>query len=182
MIEKAIYSVIVIYTIAIQSMFNTPQITQMVFENREVEIHSIAEYSVTGYVKAIGYKKDNLSFFSPVDVTLASGMVASEKFLIYQTGRYATASTNSKLVDEYYIATHLYNNHLVFKNKEDINLLRDIKIGDIVTIKGKLIDVWFYDLDNIRYIFKTSLVRDDGISDIGNGCEIILVDDIIKVK
>lgn len=182
MVSNAIYSVIVIYTIAIQSMFSSVKIEQMTFDNREVEIHHIASYSVTGYVSVIGHKQDNLSFFSPIDITLTSGKVASEDFLIYQTGRYVIASTNDRYVDKYYIATHLYNNHLIFRNKEDYNLLKDIKIGDIITIKGNLVDVWFYDLDNIRYILKTSIVRDDGVSDIGNGCEVILVEDIIKIK
>jgi len=70
-----------------------------------------------------------------------------------------------------YFRTHSGNNHIIPHNQEVLNELRNIDAGDVVLIKGSLVDL-YGTKDNQYYRWDTD-------TQIGNyDCEIILVDEL----
>ena len=115
-----------------------------------------------------------------MDVALVWGPVADPTVLshlkFHLSERYVSywydAGTPAFAVGK--LPSHIANNHLIPADEDVAKDLARIHIGDLVTFRGKLVDVDIHDA-NGKEVFRarTSLSRDD----VGSGaCEIIWVE------
>jgi hypothetical protein len=141
-----------------------------------------ASYRITGYaVETSRMLLDEWDFVMPMDLALAWGPVAdpavlgrlrfhlSERYVSY---RWAGPDPLPRPVLE----SHIANNHLLPASDEVARSLRAIRLGDLVTLRGRLVDVEILDGEGReRHRSRTSLRRDD----VGSGaCEQIWVESV----
>ncbi len=152
-------------------------------KHHHVRLQPRATYKITGYAAETSRKLlDEWKFVMPMDVALVWGPVAdpavlshmsfhlSERYVSYHYDAGTPSSAAGKL------PSHIANNHLIPATDEVSDAMAHISIGDLVTLRGKLVDVEIRDGDG-RQVFhaRTSLTRDDG----GSGaCEIIWVESV----
>ena len=117
---------------------------------------------------------------SPVDLTLGWRIMSNQEILdglrIYHMRRaYAWMPRDGRLpASEADIIAHSANMHMVPSTPELADSLRAIHAGDLVDIRGYLIEIKFPD----GGIWRSSLTR----TDTGNGaCELVWVDDVTKL-
>jgi hypothetical protein len=117
---------------------------------------------------------------SPVDLTLGWRIMSNQEILdglrIYHMRRaYAWMPRDGRLpASEADISAHSANMHMVPSTPELADSLRAIHAGDLVDIRGYLIEIKFPDGGTWR----SSLTR----TDTGNGaCELVWVDDVTKL-
>ena len=117
---------------------------------------------------------------SPVDLTLGWRIMSNQEILdglrIYHMRRaYAWMPRDGRLpASEADISAHSANMHMVPSTPELADSLRAIHAGDLVDIRGYLIEIKFPDGGTWR----SSLTR----TDTGNGaCELVCVDDVTKL-
>lgn len=142
-------------------------------------------YEVSGGV--VGKKSyrwgDPGHLVSPMDVAIAWGDLISPEYkedIEYSMGEreyfftYYPREAAQKLTAEY-ITTHSSNNHIVPANEEILEIVKDLEIGDMVTLSGRLVDVNGRNAEGEKFEVKTSRSR----SDSGPGsCEVIFLEDI----
>jgi hypothetical protein len=152
-------------------------------EHHRVQLHPRAIYKITGYAAETSRKLlDRWDFVMPMDLALVWGPVAdpavlhhlsfhlSERYVSYWYDAETPPAAVSKL------ATHIANNHLIPASDEVVRALEQVRIGDLVTLHGKLVDVEIKDREG-KPVFhsRTSLTRDD----VGSGaCEIVWVESV----
>lgn len=159
----------------------------------QMVVTKIATYDITGKVEAIKDYGTNLfanmlslkggnpyDYISPIDLTLSWGDVAKEKNSGHifcdqyelNTYRAVMIRMDEHMYNKYgkKAKTQVSNNHIVTLDKNFRKILSKIKLEDIVRMKGYLILV---EDENNGHWGPSSLVRDD------NGCEIILLEDIV---
>ncbi len=75
------------------------------------------------------------------------------------------------------LLSHIANNHLIPATEEVAKDLQQVRVGDLVTMQGKLVDVEVKDRDGKTVLrSRTSLSRED----VGSGaCEIVWVESVI---
>ncbi len=146
-----------------------------------VQLHPRATYKITGYAAETSRKLlDEWDFVMPLDVALVWGPVADPGVLshlkFHLSERYVSywydASTPPSAVGQ--LRSHVANNHLIPASEEVADRLARVDIGDLVTLRGKLVDVDVHDARG-KHVFhaRTSLSRDD----VGSGaCEILWVE------
>ena len=145
----------------------------------EVLLFPKAEYTLKGVVKSKKKYSDYPSQISSYDLALAWGELNDEEiedFITYsQSGRwYYYRYKSGTPVSGDYIAEHSANVHIIHKNEEILDQLKNIKEGDFILLKGYLVDVDFTE-NQSDSLWKTSLTR----SDTGNGaCEILYVESV----
>jgi hypothetical protein len=117
---------------------------------------------------------------SPVDLTLGWRIMSDQEVLdglrIYRMRRaYAWMPRDGRLpAAEADIISHSANMHMVPATPELADRLRAVHIGDLIDIRGYLIEIKFPDGGTWR----SSLTR----TDTGNGaCELVWVDDLTKL-
>jgi hypothetical protein len=117
---------------------------------------------------------------SPVDLTLGWRIMSNQEILdglrIYHMRRaYAWMPRDGRLpASEADIIAHSANMHMVPSTPELADRLRAVHAGDLVDIRGYLIEIKFPDGGTWR----SSLTR----TDTGNGaCELVWVDDVTKL-
>jgi hypothetical protein len=135
-----------------------------------------AAYRITGYaVDTSRALLDEWDFVLPMDVALAWGPVASPEVLrhmkFHLSGRYVSwwhdgggAGPGQQVIER-----HVANHHLVPASDEVAREMKRIRQGDLVTLRGKLVDVEIRDrAGRVAFQSRTSLSRDD----VGSGaCE-----------
>jgi len=147
----------------------------------QIRLTPRATYKVTGYAAETSRKLlDKWDFVVPLDLALVWGPVADPAVLSHMnfhlSDRYVSysydASTPSAAVGR--LPTHIANNHLIPASDEVGRDLDRIRIGDLVTLQGKLVDVEIRDGGGaVAARMRTSLTR----YDVGSGaCEIIWVE------
>src|SRR6266568_850283 len=147
----------------------------------QIRLTPRATYRVTGYAAETSRKLlDKWDFVVPLDLALVWGPVADPAVLSHMkfhlSDRYVSywydGSTPSAAVGR--LPTHIANNHLIPASDEVGRELDRIRIGDLVTLRGKLVDVEIRDAGGaVAARMRTSLTRDD----VGSGaCEIIWVE------
>jgi hypothetical protein len=115
------------------------------------------------------------SELSPIDLALGWGVMSDQAVLdrieISQGSRwYFTRYEYPAPISDHQIITNSSNMHLIPANDWVRDKLKEIRSGDIVQLKGSLVDV----NDENGFYWRTSLRRDD----IGNGsCEIFFVEE-----
>ena len=150
-------------------------------KHHHVRLQPRATYTITGYAVETSRKLlDQWDFVVPMDVALVWGPIADPSVLshlkFHLSQRYVSywydAGTPAVAVGK--LPSHIANNHLIPANDEVADALARITVGDLVTLRGKLVDVDIHDAAG-RQVFhaRTSLSRDD----VGSGaCEIIWVE------
>jgi hypothetical protein len=131
-----------------------------------------------GEVRVLGrerYRIGELADVAPLDIAVGWGEMSDSAVLrdieISQSGRfYFWRYEEEPPIPEAQIVRQSANWHLVPANALVWRALRDVKVGDVVMLEGKLVDI-----EGAGVVMKTSLTRDDS----GAGaCEIILVDEV----
>ncbi len=140
-----------------------------------------AEYAITGYAAETSRKLlDRWDFVMPLDVALVWGPVADPAVLrhvrFHLSGRYASYRYDAALPAAAQVAlpSHVANHHLVPASEDVAADLDRVRIGDLVTLRGKLVDVEIRgEGGQVEARLRTSLTRDD----VGSGaCEILWVE------
>ncbi len=142
-----------------------------------------ATYRITGYAADISRKLlDQWDFVVPMDLALVWGPVADPAVLahlkFHLSGRYlsywADAATPVGAVGR--IPSHVANNHLIPAFEDVAESLSRIRVGDLVTLRGQLVDVEIHDpAGRVVFSSRTSLRRDD----VGSGaCENVWVESV----
>lgn len=121
----------------------------------------------------------------PLDLAVANGdLLANEnlQFFTFTMGahtlEYSYDVPTYTGLTEGYIDEHLSNNHLVFLDPALETSVKNVKDGDCLIIKGKLVDIRGSSPGSL-YFVNTSTVRNDSYP---AGCEIILVEQFTPVS
>lgn len=146
-----------------------------------VRLFPRATYRITGYaVETSRQLLDEWDFVVPMDVALVWGPVADPEALahlkFHLSRRYVSYWWDGELpaAAREALATHIANNHLIPATDEVAAEIGRIRAGDLVTLRGRLVDLEIRDADGReRWKARTSLTR----SDVGSGaCEQIWVE------
>lgn len=151
---------------------------------QEVNGHQViltprAGYRITGYAAEVSRQLlDKWDFAMPMDLALVWGPVADPAVLrhlsFHLTERYVSYRYDGDTPRVGALPTHIANNHLIPASDEIAAAMKAVRIGDRVTVTGKLVDVEIRDAQG-RSVFRgrTSLTR----GDVGSGaCEILYVE------
>jgi len=144
----------------------------------DVKLFLRANYELKGVVKSKRKYSDFPSQISYYDLAIAWGDLNKkgiDDFISYsQRGRwYYFQHTAASPVDIGYISNNSANVHIIHKNENVLNKIKKIKKGDLIKLKGYLVDVDFKESNNVE-LWQTSRSR----SDTGNGaCEIFYVEE-----
>jgi hypothetical protein len=148
-----------------------------------VRLQPRATYRTTGYAAETSRKLlDRWDFVMPMDLALVWGPVADPVALrhlkFHLSDRYVSywydSGTPPAVVGR--LPTHIANNHLIPASDDVASALGRIRVGDLVTLRGKLVDVEILDArGQSLFRSRTSLRRDD----VGSGaCEQIWVESV----
>ena len=122
------------------------------------------------------YSMDREADLSPVDLALGWGRMSDESILkdikISQSGRFYHWHVDSFPIPPEEIETHSANMHMIPANDDIEKQLKSARQGQIVAIKGQLIEA----KANDGWHWKSSLTRNDT----GAGaCELVYVESLI---
>ena len=150
-------------------------------KGHEVRLTPRASYRITAYAVDISRMLlDDWDFALPMDLALAWGPVADpavlRKMRFHLSGRYVSWWAEDGSLPSQVIQTHVANHHLVPASDEVAREMKRVKAGDLVTLRGKLVDVEILDRGGAaKFRSRTSLSRDD----VGSGaCEQVWVEAI----
>ena len=150
-------------------------------KGHEVRLTPRATYRITGYaVETSRALLDEWDFALPMDLALAWGPVADpavlRKMRFHLSGRYVSWWAEDGSLSPQVIQSHVANHHLVPASQDVAREMKRIRTGDLVTLRGKLVDVEILDRGGqSRFRSRTSLTRDD----VGSGaCEQVWVEAI----
>jgi hypothetical protein len=150
-------------------------------KGHRITLHPRASYRITGYAAETSRELlDEWDFAVPMDLALVWGPVADPTVLrhlkFHLSGRYVSywydGQTPRAAVGA--LPSHVANHHLIPASDEVADVLADVRIGDLVRLQGKLVDLEIRD-PAARLVFKarTSLTR----TDVGSGaCEVFYVE------
>lgn len=158
-----------------------------------VEINYIASYNITGRVVDVqdyaGF--NSMDILSPKDIGLTWGPLAlDENNKKIKWTSWGDRGLISKIYDREWlnemggidqIGEYMSNNHLIPSDERIKKLIKLIKVGDYIRIKGYLVNVYCTDEGNRYYTWNSSTTRTDTGS---HACEVVYVTDIswLKVK
>jgi hypothetical protein len=150
-------------------------------KGHEVRLTPRATYRITGYaVETSRHLLDEWDYVLPMDLALVWGPLADPAVLarmkFHLSGRYVSwwHDGGGPMYAQSIFETHLANNHLVPASDEVAKELSRIRVGDLVTLRGKLVVVEIHDRSGkVVHRSRTSLSRDD----VGSGaCEQLWVE------
>ena len=150
-----------------------------------IQLTPRARYRITGYVAETSRKLlDEWKFLMPLDVGLIWGAFAEPRYLEhmsfhlskrYFSFKYAPGPGGQPLPLQH--EKFFTNSHLIASSDNVRARFDEVKIGDLITLHGQLVDVEIRDAetDAVQLSSRTSLSR----SDTGNGaCEQVWVEKI----
>jgi hypothetical protein len=150
-------------------------------KGHEVRLTPRASYQITAYaVDTSRTLLDEWDFALPMDLALVWGPVADpavlKKMKFHLSGRYVSWWFEDGSLSPQVIQTHVANHHLVPAGDDVAKEMKRVRKGDLVTLRGKLVDVEILDRNGAsRFRSRTSLSR----SDVGSGaCEQLWVEAI----
>lgn len=141
------------------------------------QFHPITNFEITAKVLSIRfYRSDQMSEFCPVDLALGWGKMSDQSIIdmfdIKQQHRWYVWRADKMPIPQKEIEVSSSNIHIIPANDNIVDIIDDIYRGNIVFIKGKLVNV---NKIGEKFVWKSSLLRDDK----GSGaCEIFWVDEI----
>ena len=148
-----------------------------VYQKNNYSIKALADFTVEARVLSKQtYSSDREAELAPVDLALGWGAMSDSAVLdqlsISQSNRfyfYRWEKEPPRPAQE--IATHSANMHLIPTTSEQEKRMREVKVGQVVKIKGQLVEITASD----GWKWRSSLTRDDT----GAGaCEVIRVESI----
>lgn len=121
------------------------------------------------------YRADANADVSPIDLALGWGVMADsrvlEKLRVRQNDRYFFWSGSGPMpAPRDVIEASAANTHLIWGKKEVGKVIDDVDVGDVVHLRGALVNVTFKD----GHEMKSSLAREDTG---GGACEVMWVDE-----
>lgn len=152
-------------------------------EKGEVRLLPKARYEIKGVVKSKKKYSDFTSQISKYDLAMAWGNLNKDEIdssIKYsQRGRWYFYSYKlDSSVNQDYISKNSANVHIIHKNKDVLKQIKNIDKGDMIELKGFLVDVDFKNSNN-QALWSTSMTRDDT----GDGsCEILYVEEISVIN
>ena len=161
----------------IQQMFSQARIFEQEYKNHLVEFEALASYSLTAHVAAIDRGPiDEWDFVTPIDLAFIWGPLTKAEYVqhtkFHLAKRYVSVrySPPQGGVSYPWNGNHSFaNNHIIPATPEMLSNLKQLKPGDLVSLKGELVNLRIYGPNKERiHTMKTSLTRKDR----GNGaCE-----------
>lgn len=157
----------------VQVDFTTPQ-PEIAF--KDATLHPLAKFDVTARVLSRDdYHFDPESDISPTDLALGWGRMSDSAVLrsidIDQGGRFYSWQVREFPIPRREIETHSANMHMVPADATVARALKRVRVGDVVTIEGDLIEA---DKPG-GWKWRSSMTRDD----VGDGaCELVYVKDL----
>jgi len=157
----------------VQTDFDTAQ-PEIVFN--DATLHPLAKFVVTARVLSReDYHFDPESDISPTDLALGWGRMSDSAVLrsldIDQGGRFYNWSVREFPIPRREIETHSANMHMVPADATVARALKRVRVGDVVTLEGDLIEA---DKPG-GWKWRSSMTRDDT----GNGaCELVYVKEL----
>jgi hypothetical protein len=160
---------------------NNPK--QSILKNQESWIiddynyYPIAQFEIEAKVLSIRfYGSDEMSEFCPVDLALGWGKMSDQsivdRFEIKQQHRWYVWRTENFPIPQKEVEMSSSNFHIIPANEKVEDILDDVLRGNIISIKGKLVNV---NEIGEKFIYKSSTQRDDTG---GGACEILWLEDI----
>ena len=159
----------------------TKLVQSKVWERDEYYINALAQFELKA--KVLGkerYRFDRISNISPYDLALGWGRMSDQaivdKMDIWQSGRWFYWKTDRYPISRKEIETSASNMHIIPANDEIMDELGDIKVGEIIYLKGYLVSVM---TPKNGQHWNSSLSRDD----VGGGaCEVVWVEKLLRIK
>jgi hypothetical protein len=148
------------------------------FQHQGYTITPLANFSIEARVLSKEVYSHGIGAeLSPVDFALGWGRMSDEKILdqieISQSGRWYRWRTESFPIPRREIETHSANMHMIPANEEIKEALLDVRVGEIVTIEGYLVQV----SGKNSFRWRSSLTRKDTGA---HACELVFVKSLIK--
>ena len=146
---------------------------QAMFEVDRYRFTKMADFQLEARVLGRqDYRRDAGARLSPIDLALGWGAMAQPEIIervdIHQRGRFYFWRVQDYPIPRQEIISSSANMHIIPGNPEVFDVLRRVKEGDTVRLRGYLVNV---DRDD-GWRWRTSMIR----TDTGNGaCEIVLV-------
>ncbi len=140
----------------------------------QFQIMPRAEFDLYARVlSAERYRFDAGARLSPIDLALGWGPMSDQAVLdqvrISQGARWFTMSWKAPPIPPVEMMRHSANMHMIPAEAWVEDALKDARVGDIVQLRGFLVDV----TDNEGWSWRTSLSRDDTG---GGSCELVFVE------
>lgn len=139
--------------------------------------YPIAQFEVEAKVLSIKfYGSDKMSEFCPVDIALGWGKMSDQsivdQFEIKQQHRWYVWRTENFPIPKKEVEESSSNVHIIPANKKIDDILDDVIRGNIISLKGKLVNV---NEVGEKFVYKSSTQRNDT----GSGaCEILWLEDL----
>ena len=160
-----------------QQMFPQARTFEREYKNHRIEFEALASYSLTAHLAAIDRGPiDEWDFVTPIDLTFIWGPLSKPEYVqhtkFHLAKRYVSVRYSPPQGGVPYPWNGNYsfaNNHIIPATAEVMNLLKQLKPGDLVSLKGELVNLRIYGASKkLIHTMKTSLTRKDR----GNGaCE-----------
>ncbi|AOE48800.1 hypothetical protein [Kangiella sediminilitoris] len=144
------------------------------------EIKPLADFSITAKViLREDYRYDREAELSPMDLALGWGNMSDEGVLKHidfsQSGRWYRYQYQSAPISQSEIATHSANMHMIPAEPWIESDLEQVKAGQIIEIKGKLVEA----TNEQGWTWTSSLTRQDTG---GGACELVFVESIKIIR
>ena len=164
--------------------FHKPKVFEKEYDDHRVEFEALASYELTAHVAAVDRGPiDDWDFVAPVDISFVwgtltqPGYIQHTKFHLakrYVSLRYSPPPGGARYPRD--AVSSFANNHIISPSPELKAVIDEIEPGDLVSLKGELVTLRIYDLNNrLVHTMKTSTTR----ADKGNGaCENIWLEEI----
>jgi hypothetical protein len=151
-----------------------------IFEYQDFQVTPLATFDITAKViLREDYRYDEGAEISPMDLALGWGRMSDEAVLkqidFSQSGRWYRYRYQSAPIPQKEIETHSANMHMIPAESWIEDDLEDVKPGQVIQIKGKLVEVSRKD----GWKWKSSLRRDDTG---GGACELVYVESIKIIR
>lgn len=146
------------------------------FQLDDFTIIPLADYTIEARLLSIeNYSLDAGAKLSPTDLAVGWGPMSDEavlsKMQISQSGRFFLWHVDSMPTPQHEIEIHAANMHIIPANDAVKSQLKKIKVGQVVTIKGQLVEA----KTAKGWTWRSSLSREDT----GNGaCELMYVTEL----
>lgn len=143
----------------------------------DFHFYPIAQFELEAKVLSIRfYGSDDMSDFCPVDIALGWGKMSDQsivdRFEIKQQHRWYVWRTDNFPIPQKEVEKSSSNVHIIPANEEVEDILDDVIRGNIISLKGKLINV---NEVGEKFVYKSSTQRDDTG---GGACEILWLEEL----
>ncbi|MDG6256239.1 MAG: hypothetical protein QCH35_01430 [Methanomicrobiaceae archaeon] len=149
---------------------------------------AVARYTLRGKLVARdNYSGSTPDTLSPVDLSFAWGKLIEAPYEDYVSyykeprhlNYHCHFPAGCPALNYSYINGHSSNNHCIFANESVQAAAEAVGIGDVVEIRGYLVDVRGVDSRGSTYTWNTSRTREDELE---GACEIIWVEEVAQVS